>query len=414
MLTFPRQDRQMKIASLLKLDKSFPFVTEVKLNSLPDAVYRDLVATLFTMRTPIVGLGILYAFVGGLIVAEWHDPVVAALTIASVVLTTARVSLICGFIRAGGTSQNISDLKSWEQRYGHTSYMFALLLSGLNARGLTIHQPLVHMTTISLVFTFGAGIVSRTAGRPVICIISLLLAVAPTSFALLLSSVSGRESALHAELLAFQALLLAVVGALSLGSVRYLYTSAVEHLTTKHDLAHLARLDPLTGLPNRLLLRESFASSIQSCVAAGEDLAVHYLDLDGFKAINDGYGHPVGDEVLRQVSRRLEATARSGDTISRLGGDEFLVIQTGVKQRDAAEMLARRIIKQISAPYFVDGNELRISVSIGIALAPEIGTDLEHLIACADSALYQSKVKGKAQLHFCGHSDIPHAPRAVA
>jgi diguanylate cyclase (GGDEF)-like protein len=139
---------------------------------------------------------------------------------------------------------------------------------------------------------------------------------------------------------------------------------------------------------------------VQSSATTGRPLAIHYLDLDGFKAINDGYGHPVGDEVLREVARRLNQTVRAGDTVSRLGGDEFLVIQPGVEHRSEAEMLARRTIKNLSAPYVVEGQEMHISVSIGIAMSPECGIDLERLITCADAALYRSKSGGKAQIHF--------------
>ena len=379
---------------------------------MPDAVYRDLVATLFSMRAPIIGLGLLYALVGYTIYSQGHDVVIALLTCCAIALTGVRALLISAYFRAGGASQSIAGLKRWEQRYARATYLFALLLAGLSARSLTVHEPLIHMTTISLVFTFGAGIVSRTAGRPRICVISILLAVVPTVVALLYHAWYEGGMALHTELFVLQALLLAIVAAMSLGSVRHLYRSSVEHLTTKHDLTHLARLDPLTGLANRLLLREAFQESMKS-TSGEEQLAVHYLDLDGFKAINDGYGHPAGDAVLREVSRRLEAMVRSGDTVSRLGGDEFLLIQAGVKHPGQAEMLARRIIKQLSEPYTIDGMELRISVSIGVAMAPEVGTDLEHLMACADAALYRSKARGKAQFHFCNANDATTS-RAVA
>jgi diguanylate cyclase (GGDEF)-like protein len=203
------------------------------------------------------------------------------------------------------------------------------------------------------------------------------------------------------------------VALMSMGSVRHLYASSVEHLTTKHDLAKLARFDPLTGLPNRLLLRESFQASLRTADRANQ-LAIHYLDLDGFKGINDQHGHPTGDRILMEVARRLVATVRTDDVAARLGGDEFLLIQTNVQHADQAELLARRIIRQLSEPYVIDGVDMRISVSIGIALAPEHGTDLERLMACADEALYRSKARGKAQVHFWASGDRQEAGRAVA
>ena len=400
--------------SLHAMRRSFGLFRDARAETVPDAVYRELVSTLFSMRGPIIGLGLLYAMVGYIIYSQEQDAVIALLSCCAAALTGIRVLLINAYFRVGGSSQGRGDLKRWEQRYARATYLFALLLAGLNARGLTVHQPLIHMTTISLVFTFGAGIVSRTAGRPRICVISIILAVVPTVLALLYHAWVGIGTALHAELFALQAFLLAIVAALSLGSVRHLYRSSVEHLTTKHDLSHMARFDPLTGLANRLSLREAFQEGMSTSISIEEQLAVHYLDLDGFKPINDSYGHPTGDAVLCEVSRRLEGMVRSGDTVSRLGGDEFLVVQAGVQHPDQAEMLARRIIKQLSEPYSIDGMELRISVSIGVAMAPALGTDLEHLMACADAALYCSKARGKAQFQFYTAEDAANPRRAVA
>lgn len=381
--------------------------------ALPDAVYRDLLSSLFTMTMPILGFGILYFFVGTLIYLQWQDGVIAALTGSAIAVTAARVLLIAAYHRTGGAAQDIPQLKRWEMRYALLTYVFALLLAGLNIQALRAHEPLVHIGTVSLIFTFGAGIVSRNASRPRLCVISLILAVLPTSIAMLLHSMRDNGTPLHAEFFAFEALLLLAVGLMSLGSVRHLYASAVEHLTTKHDLAKLARFDPLTGLPNRLLLRESFQTSIQSSQAA-DQLAIHYLDLDGFKAINDRYGHPAGDRMLLEVARRLGATIRAEDVACRLGGDEFLLIQSHVQHPDQAALLARRVIKQLSEPYFIDGIEMRVTVSVGIAMAPEFGMDLERLIACADAALYRSKARGKAQVNFCALEDFREAGRAVA
>ena len=219
-------------------------------------------------------------------------------------------------------------------------------------------------------------------------------------------------SVLHAQFFVLEAILLFVVAVMSIESVRHLYRSAVEHLTTKHDLGTLARYDPLTGLANRLLVRESFLARATSR-RDNQQIALHYLDLDGFKAINDQFGHPVGDAMLVQVAQRLVATVRGDDVVGRIGGDEFVVLQPGVQHQDQAELLARRIIRQVSDIYEINGTEMRISVSIGIALAPVHGLDLDGLMECADGALYRSKAKGKAQVHFCDIIDAD-GTRAVA
>lgn len=379
---------------------------------LPDAVYRDLLSTLFTMTIPVIGFGVLYVLVGTLIYLKWQDAVIGVLTGSAIAVTVARVLLIRAYYRAGGSAQKISLLKGWERRYALLTYIFALLLAALNVRALMAHQPLIHIATISLIFTFGAGIVSRNASRPRLCLTSLSLTVVPTVVAILAHSANKYGEPFHAEFYGLEALLLLAVGLMSLSSVKHLYASSVEHLTTKHDLAKLARFDPLTGLPNRLLLRESFQTSIRSFNGA-DQLAIHYLDLDGFKAINDQYGHPAGDKMLLEVARRLRSTVRADDVAARLGGDEFLLIQN-VQHPDQAELLARRVSRQLSEPYLIDGIEMRVTVSVGISLAPENGVDLERLMACADAALYRSKARGKAQIQFCAPKDQREVGRAVA
>lgn len=379
---------------------------------LPDSVYRDLVATLFSMTAPILGFGILYALVGTLAFLSGRNDSILALVLCASVVTAFRLLIIRSFHREGGIGQEISALRSWERRYAWLTFACASLIAALNLMVLTAHQPLLLLVTVSLIFTFGAGLVSRNAGRPRLCLIGQTICVVPVSLGMLVHALSEGPHALHAQFFLLEAALLLVVAGMSIESVRHLYRSSVEHLTTKHDLGKLARFDPLTGLANRLLVRESFLARAPSC-RADQQMAIHYLDLDGFKAINDLFGHPIGDKMLAEVAKRLVATVRSDDVVGRLGGDEFLVLQPGVQHPDQAELLARRIIRQLSETYLIDGTEMRISVSIGIALAPVHGLDLDHLMQCADGALYRSKAKGKAQVHFCdGTADVDG--RAVA
>lgn len=381
---------------------------------LPAPVYRDLVAPLFTMRLPILGFGILYVFVGILVLLRWPDPAVFALTVGAIGVTAVRMLVLHRYDKAGGARQPIQDLTAWEWRYTALTFLFSALLAGLNIRVLAVHEPLLHMGTVSLIFTFGAGVVSRTACRPRLCVGGLLIAVVPTALAMLWHAADGHDEPLHAEFFGFFAMLLLAVLVMSLESVRYLYGAALEQITTRHDLAKLARYDALTGLPNRLMLREAFQFRLAKAQQAGTQLAVHCLDLDGFKSINDGYGHPVGDRMLTEVAGRLLATIRSDDVAFRLGGDEFVLIQTKVSHRDEVELLARRVIKQLSEPYVFDGTQMRISVSIGIALVADVGCDLDELVACADAALYRSKARGKAQLQFSEPGEPGEPGRSAA
>lgn len=370
---------------------------------LPELVYRDLVGMLFSMRLPILGLGLVFAALAGLVAYEYRDPWFAAIAIAAVFVTAARLALLAGYKRAQVT--DIAELARWENRYAVGAYVMALLLALLNLRAFSYHYPLLHLLTVSLVFSFGAGVVSRISVRPVICVVSLLLATAPTAVGLAAHAFAPHLGPLHAELFAIEAVLVAMITGLSIQTVAHLYRSTVEHLTAKHDLASLAKHDALTGLANRLLLREHFQEGVLAAARAERRLAVHFIDLDGFKAVNDGYGHLAGDLLLQEVARRLEAMVRADDLVARLGGDEFVVLQADILRDDEAEMLARRVIRQLSAPYEIDGATMRISASVGIAMIPDLGLDLERLLACADAALYRAKRAGKAKVHFCTRDD---------
>jgi diguanylate cyclase (GGDEF)-like protein len=162
------------------------------------------------------------------------------------------------------------------------------------------------------------------------------------------------------------------------------------------QIAYLARHDVLTDLSNRAVLREKMEESLARLRRSGRPFTLFILDLDLFKAVNDSLGHPVGDELLKVVARRLVACLRETDTVARLGGDEFAILATAEgDQRDAAIATANRLLEAVSASYAFDGHRLDIATSIGIALAPEHGTDVDQLIKSADLALYKAKLGGR-------------------
>jgi diguanylate cyclase (GGDEF)-like protein/PAS domain S-box-containing protein len=164
-------------------------------------------------------------------------------------------------------------------------------------------------------------------------------------------------------------------------------------------IAHMARHDALTNLPNRTLFRERTEQAIAR-VKRGESSAVLCLDLDHFKAVNDTLGHPSGDALLKAVTERLQACVRDTDTVARLGGDEFAILQIGIGRPEEADILARRIIDTVSVPYELDGQQVVIGASIGIAIAPTDGLDPDELLKKADMALYKAKSDGRGTYHF--------------
>jgi diguanylate cyclase (GGDEF)-like protein len=162
----------------------------------------------------------------------------------------------------------------------------------------------------------------------------------------------------------------------------------------------MARHDPLTGLPNRLLLRERLREALGRLSRAGEGCAVLLIDLDRFKPVNDTLGHAMGDALLRKVADRLRSTVRPTDTVARIGGDEFVILQAGVREASDTQALARRLVDLIGRTYMVDGHLLTIGASVGVALAPGDGTEADTLLKNADLALYRAKLDGRATYRF--------------
>ena len=165
-------------------------------------------------------------------------------------------------------------------------------------------------------------------------------------------------------------------------------------------IAYMAQHDALTGLPNRVLFHEGLDAALAQIGHRGGMLAVHCLDLDHFKSVNDTLGHPIGDELLRVVAERLKAELRDGDLVARLGGDEFAVIQTNIAHPGAAGELAAKLIAAVSANYNIQHHEVVIGASIGIALAPNDGDATDALLRNADMALYRAKAEGRGTSHF--------------
>ncbi len=164
---------------------------------------------------------------------------------------------------------------------------------------------------------------------------------------------------------------------------------------TLEQVSNLANHDPLTGLPNLRLARERLTGTLSMAKRQGWKAAIMFIDLDGFKNVNDSYGHDCGDELLKLVAQRLLNSLREADTVARIGGDEFLIIQTEVAHRFAAANVADKIVKHLANPFHIEEKEITIGASIGIALYPEHGEDRRTLLKKADDAMYYTKRIGK-------------------
>ena len=177
------------------------------------------------------------------------------------------------------------------------------------------------------------------------------------------------------------------------------HEDVTERRRAEERITHLAHYDALTDLPNRALFHEQLKRELPHA-APGQQLAVLYIDIDEFKSVNDSLGHMIGDELLKSVAVSLGACVRETDFVARLGGDEFAIVQTGVRSAADVSELVNRIFEAIRAPYECLGHQVTTDASIGIALAPQDGSDLDQILKNADLAMYAAKAAGRRTFRF--------------
>jgi diguanylate cyclase (GGDEF)-like protein/PAS domain S-box-containing protein len=179
------------------------------------------------------------------------------------------------------------------------------------------------------------------------------------------------------------------------------YISVMTDITalkqTQERFQHLAHHDPLTGLPNRLLFHARLEHALERARREGIQVAVMYIDLDNFKSVNDSLGHPVGDQLLQEVAKRISGRLREQDTVARVAGDEFNVILEQVESPEDAVVVAGKLLSAFDAPIMLDSHELHITLSIGIACFPDDGADVISLVKNADAAMFRSKQNGRSR-----------------
>lgn len=174
-----------------------------------------------------------------------------------------------------------------------------------------------------------------------------------------------------------------------------IFRDITDEIVSKQQLDYLAHHDALTGLPNRVLLSDRMSQALVRAQRHKEMVAVCYLDLDGFKPVNDIYGHEMGDKVLIETSQRLQACLRAGDTVARLGGDEFVFLLCAVHEAQEITMILSRVLDSISAPIDLGEQFVSVSGSVGIAVYPDDGEDADNLLRHADQAMFSAKREGK-------------------
>jgi diguanylate cyclase (GGDEF)-like protein len=219
----------------------------------------------------------------------------------------------------------------------------------------------------------------------------------PTIPVVVLSGVSDQSLALQAVQQGAQDYLVKGQGhpELLARAVRY----AIERKRTEERLTYLAQYDHLTGLVNRSLFRDRLVQAMARSKRMHQPIGLMLLDLDRFKAVNDTFGHDIGDELLKGVSERLKACVREVDTVARMGGDEFTIVLEGVSSDENILVVAKRITESIATTFELQGHHISVGVSIGITIYPQDDHPVDELLKHADTAMYRAKKQGGSAFH---------------
>ena len=300
-----------------------------------------------------------------------------------------RAGIVLLYQHASHDTKDAASIKRWELRALLGAWVFAGLVGLTGAYTLTAHPGTdVEILISCCVIGYIAGISSRNASRPLVTIGQISFTCVPFTIALII-----RADIVHVSL----AIFIAVLYVSTIVICRTVFDNIVSRHEAFRRIEILAQRDALTDLWNRAAFLHLLEQRIATVAGTQDILALIAIDLDRFKDINDTLGHPVGDAVLKEAADRIRSAVRPGDEISRIGGDEFLVMLTGA---DPAEVgsTARRILAKFSDPFMVNMTNSVCGASVGYAIAPMDGSTLDELLRNADLALYEAKKRGRGQI----------------
>ncbi|HYC45584.1 MAG TPA: diguanylate cyclase [Burkholderiales bacterium] len=327
--------------------------------------------------------------------ANLHQTLLEAESIGRAYLFTAEVPYRHGFTtKVAEVEERLREVKEIASDGGHEKALATRLEQQIARRYAYLEDILNIRATRGPEAARAASI--GTGAMEMQAISSTLANLKQVQSEFLRARMAERQQSAQAFRLGFAVLLLCGTGILGLlfWEMNRLWLHRVK---AQAHAQHLAHHDALTGLPNRRLLEDRLKLQIARAERDGRRFAVLCLDLDGFKAVNDRYGHGAGDEILKQVASRLVAALRAEDTIARLGGDEFALILPRAYTLEQAQLVAYKVIRAISDPYTVADNVAGIGTSVGISEFPSHGSDAETLLERADLALYAAKRAGKGR-----------------
>ncbi|MCP5379480.1 MAG: EAL domain-containing protein [Novosphingobium sp.] len=361
--------------------------------SVDDRARSLLVETLYTQPASLA-IGAANGIISS-VIAAWISGN-RAIAIIAAILTAVAVARIAFSVRQA-RMHPLEYSRRLEILYELGAFTYAALIGLVAALCIWFHvDGQVQVMTVAVALCYGTGIAARNAGRPIIAIGQLFLAQVPVIIALL-----SIGSLTYIFLAITVALLLPAMTSISLNVFKVLRKSIIAAETSARladKMQALARTDVVTGLANRAGLNHQLVEK-QMALCDPHKLALFWLDLDRFKEVNDTLGHPVGDRVLAEVAVRLRDQAPPGATIARFGGDEFIIV-CELPTRFESERLAGAILEDLGRPFRVTGERLEVGCSMGIALMPDDGADIDRLMQAADLALYHAKINGRNQASF--------------
>jgi diguanylate cyclase (GGDEF)-like protein len=363
---------------------------------LPDETYIELVNLLYTALPQITSLCIGMTVGLGILAYSSGEPLYLLLLVFAAAAGAIRIALVLYFPRERGC-RTVQEARKWELRYGFGSIAVALEIAALSVIAFSFDDPGAHLLAMGLTLALCAGHASRVAVRPWIALGAGTLVI--FGFA--------ASATMHHDLMYRVVGYLAIIYLFSYyETVLKYYGVLVDRLLAKREIEHLATHDPLTSLANRRAVQQHLDIADRHWEIDGRAFAVVCLDLDGFKEVNDRFGHGMGDELLCAVADRLRGTLREDDICGRLGGDEFAIIRKNLRTPLDLDILAESVIAELSKGYVLRGRPVSIGVSIGVAIASSALDGSEAMMVEADRALYRAKRAGKGCYRIAGRENV--------
>lgn len=348
-----------------------------------DEVFKTLVSELTSTIAPTTIMSLTILAVGLYAYDSLGSFELILASIIGSVASLAKIFVTMAHRRSNATKRiTVEDAARWEMAHGLLTFVIAASVGALSAVLFADRDLSVQILATALIFGYSAGVAVRVSVRPFIAATAIMIAGLPTTISVMLYGDTAHWI-LAGMCVAF------LVAAMQ--SVWHVYRTATRQICLRLDMEHQARHDPLTGLRNRTALSEAF-----DAVGCAENafISVHCFDLDGFKEVNDRFGHAVGDQVLANIATRLKENLDHPIIAVRVGGDEFVILQPDVRHPVEADMLAGKIVDALSLPHRISGEEISVGVSLGYTIALSGSAALEQLIAIADRASYRAKRNG--------------------